>query len=546
MLKQLTLKNFLLVDALDIDFEQGLTTITGESGAGKSILLNALGLLLGERAKSDFIRPGADKMDVCAEFDLTHLAKVQALLAADELSDPSNQCLVRRVVSQTGRSRAFVNGIPVTTTYLRELGEQLVDIHGQNEHLRLANRNTQLAILDDYAQTSADSAQVKQLHHIWQNDLAEIQKLQSALATAADRKDLLSYQLNELEEFSLGEQEFEQLEADHKRLSQAHQTLEILQTTLHSLDDLDGLRHSARAAESIDDQDHDLTSGQETLITALGLLEDATRDLRRYEAKVVIDPSALQAAESRLNEAQTLARKHKIQPAQLGAHTQALRAELEGIDADHTTLDILVAQAQRDEAAFFKRATSLSKKRKKAAPSFAKAVSQYMQSLGIKAGAFEVIFGDQVSEQGLDRVDFQVTTNPKFAAGPLTQIASGGEQTRIGLSIQIVAAQHSALPCLILDEADVGVGGTTADTVGRILRDLGTRTQVLCITHAPQVAALGNQHYRVEKAGDNTHIQPLQSAERVDELARMLAGSDITDKTKDYAAALLKEATQPA
>lgn len=543
MLKQLTLKNFLLVESLDVDFNAGLTTITGESGAGKSIMLSALGLLLGDRASSDVIRPGADKADVSAEFDVSALPAVVTRLQANELEDSEPHCLIRRVVGGNGRSRAFVNGIPVTTAFLRELGEQLVDIHGQHEHLRLADRGTQLLLLDDYAGVAPLAAEVRQLHRAWQTDLEKIQALEDSLAQAADRKDLLTYQLGELDDFNLQDDEFPKLEAEHKRLSQAHQILEQLQAVLYALDDLDGLRQAARAIDNIDDSNADLQSAQNTLQTALGLLDDASRDLRRYEANVVIDPEALQLLENRLNTVQDLARKHRISPDLLCTHTQALREELQNIDADTSTLDDLNARAAQGEQAFTKKAKTLSNKRKKAAPAFAKAVTHYMQLLGIQEGAFEVVFAGQVGEQGLDRVEFHVNTNPNFAAGPLTQIASGGEQTRIGLSIQIVAAEHSALPCLILDEADVGVGGTTADTVGRILRNLGRHTQVICITHAPQVAALGNNHYMVEKIGDITSIYPLDKQHRIEELARMLAGSDITEKSKDYAATLLHEAS---
>ncbi|MCR9261906.1 MAG: DNA repair protein RecN [Pseudomonadaceae bacterium] len=539
MLKQLTLQNFVLVTTLDIDFNPGLTTITGESGAGKSILLNALGLLLGERARTEVIRPGADKADVCAEFDLTHLPAVQAQLnEAELLSDTPEQVLVRRVVSSQGRSRAFVNGIPVTTTFLKDLGEQLVDIHGQHEHLRLANRNTQLTLLDDYAGLTKTAHEVSTLYRDWQAEMQRIQELEARLASAADRQDLLAYQLQELEEFDLKADEFAVLEQDHKRLSRAHTTLASLQQAVDKLEELDDLRHAVRQIQNIDDEHPDLASGQANLASALGLLDDASRDLRHYQDKVVVDPEAMALIESRLNIAQDLARKHRVEPEDLHSHAAALRADLDALDADGSSLDEMRSHAQKLKGDFDKRAKTLSTRRRKAAPDFGKAVSQFMQSLGINKGEFAIAFEDHTGERGLERAEFMVTTNPSFPAGPLTQIASGGEQTRIGLSIQIVAAQNSALPCLILDEADVGVGGTTADTVGRILRDLGSRTQVICITHAPQVAALGDSHYRVTKKGDNTQIQPLSDDHRIEELARMLAGADITDETREYARTL--------
>ena len=544
MLKQLTLSNFVLVESLDIDFHPGLTTITGESGAGKSILLNALALLLGERARTDVIRPGADKADVSAEFDLSGQSALAAQLAADELigEDP-DCCLVRRVISSNGRSRAFVNGVPVTTQYLRSMGDALVDVHGQNEHQRLADRHMQRALLDDYAGLEKAAAKVQTLYRAWQARLEQITELQASLTSASDRQALLTYQLQELDEFGLGADEFGSLESDHKRLSQAQDTLARLHAAAAHLEEIDGLRQTASQLDGIDDDHPALSATTDSLRAALSLLDDAQRDLRHYQDQVVIDPEALQVTEQRLNTAQDLARKHKVNPGNLAQHVEDLRAELASIDAGQGDLEDLMRTAAEEEAAYRSAGSALSAKRRKAAPKFAKAVGGYMRELGITSGAFDVHFEDVETEFGLDRVEYFVTTNPNFPAGPLTQIASGGEQTRIALSIQIVAAQHSALPCLILDEADVGVGGTTADTVGRILRGLGQHTQVICVTHAPQVAALGDQHYRVVKQGDNTLIHALTLDSRVDELARMLAGADITDKTRDYAQALLQEAS---
>ncbi len=544
MLKQLTLKNFVLVDALDIDFESGLTTITGESGAGKSILLNALGLLLGERARTDVIRPGKDKADVSAEFDLSDLPALAQRLTDDELmteDDPA--CLVRRVVSAQGRSRAFINGVPVTTQYLRELGEDLVDIHGQNEHQRLANRSMQLSLLDDYAGLGKAATSVAAAYRTWQEALERMATLQESLAAAEDRKSLLTYQLEELDEFGLAEDEFDQLATDHKRLSSAHTTLASLEKALFTLEELDTLRQSAREVAELDDEHADLKSAQATLSAALGLLDDASRDLRHYQDQISVDPGQLALVEERLNTAQDLARKHRIDPGSLARHAATLREELDAIESDNSALAEATEAAAGAEASFRKGAKALSGKRRKAAPAFAKAVSHYMKTLGIKDGQFDLSFSDGEGENGIDRIEFVVTTNPNFPPAPLTQIASGGEQTRIALAIQIVAAENSALPCLILDEADVGVGGTTADTVGRILRELGHHTQVICITHAPQVAALGNHHIRVVKDGDNTNIHPLDADHRIEELARMLAGSDITDETRTYAQTLLNEAS---
>ncbi|NKC00177.1 MAG: DNA repair protein RecN [Pseudomonadales bacterium] len=545
MLKQLTLKNFVLVEALDIDFNVGFTTITGESGAGKSILLSALGLLLGERANTEAIRPGAAKADVSAEFDLSKLPALQTQLASDELEgDEPTQCLVRRVVSNQGRSRAFVNGVPVTTQYLRHMGQQLVEVHGQNEHQSLSNRTNQLSMLDDFAGLANKVDKVRKGWVQWQNALQKIAELEAALNSAANRKDLLTYQLDELQTLALAAGEFERVDKEHKRLANAQTTLESLFSASQALEDVDPLRQASSALETIQD-DHDaLVSARANLTDALSLIDDAVHDLRQYQELVVIDPEALRAMEDRLNAVLDLARKHRVEAYALHHQTDLLQEELDGLEADDSTLLSLTAELDELEATYRKAAKTLSNARRKAAPKFAAMVGHYMQLLGIGDGAFAIEFEDVEWELGTERVTYMVTTNPNFPAGSLTQIASGGEQTRIALAIQIVAAEHSALPCLILDEADVGVGGTTADTVGRILRNLGTHTQVICITHAPQVAALGNNHFRVTKQDEHTDIENLDDAHRIDELARMLAGSGITDQTRDYAASLLKASTE--
>lgn len=542
MLKQLTLKNFVLVESLDIDFHPGLTTITGESGAGKSILLNALGLLLGERANTDVIRPGADRADVTAEFDLSDLPELAQQLEADDLqSEPAGQCLIRRLVSRQGRSKAYINNIPVTTQYLRALGQTLVDVHGQHEHLRLADRSVQLGMLDDYAAQGKRAREVADAYRAWQKIVQDIEQRTRAQEAAKDKQALLSYQVEELHALGLKPGEFEQLEIDQRRLAQAQTTLEVLAGAQERLEELDHLRHAGTRLDQIKDNHSALVSARENLQTALSLLDDAAHDLRNYEDQVVVDPDALSEVDARLSTVLDLARKHRVDGAELADLSERLQADLQDIDAADELLEKLNEQAAKAQAEFFSLAQKLSKARRKAAPKFCKAVTEYMQMLGIKSGVFDIAFSEQESEHGIDRVEYRVTTNPDFPPGSLNQIASGGEQTRIALAIQIVAAAQTQQPCMILDEADVGVGGTTADTVGRILRTLGERCQVICITHAPQVAALGDHHLLVQKDGANTHIQALDVDLRVHELARMLAGADITEKTMDYAATLLNE-----
>ena len=544
MLNQLTIRNYVLVDHLDISFAPGLTGITGESGAGKSILLGALGLLMGDRAKAESVRPGTEKADVSAEFALRPGSALHQQLCADELIDASDDhCLVRRIVSAEGRSRAFINSIPVTLGYLKDAAEHLVDIQDQNQHQRLTDRIVQRNMLDEFAEAQQLATEVSNLWNDWQASVQEIERLQRLIATQDDRKTLLSYQLEEFAALNVAEGELMSLETEHKRLAQAQNIQGQLAQVQASLENLDGLRQATKIIESIDDSHSALEAGVETLNSALALIDDAARDLRQYEDQVVVDPQALADAEARLEQIYDLARKHKIQPERLGEHAQTLQDEFNAIASDRTVLEQLRADEQVQREAYRAKAQTLSSQRRKKARSFTRAIDLNMHQLGIKDGELSIVFHELEGEFGMEQIEFYVRTNKRFEAGPLNKIASGGEQTRINLAIQIVAAQRSDLPCLILDEADVGVGGTTADTVGRILRELAERTQVICVTHAPQVAARSHNHMRVIKNGAHTDITALSENERVEELARMLAGADVTSKTRDYAKTLLSEAS---
>jgi DNA repair protein RecN (Recombination protein N) len=325
MLKQLTIQNYVLVEHLDIGFSGGLTTITGESGAGKSILLGALSLLLGERARSDTVRPGASKADISAEFALSANASLQQKLIADELIDADTQdCFLRRVISAEGRSRAFINGVPVTLNYLKEIGDTLVDIQGQNEHQRLTDRSVQRALLDDYAKQGAQATKVAGCYQTWQTTEQRISELQDRVATQDDRKELLSYQLQEFNAADLQTGELEQLEKEQKRLAQAQQILASLNQAQADLEALDNLRSTARTVAEIDDEHPQLNASKETLTAALSLLDDAGRDLRHYQEQVVVDPQALADIDARLQLIFDLARKHRVQPEQLVEHAEIL------------------------------------------------------------------------------------------------------------------------------------------------------------------------------------------------------------------------------
>lgn len=545
VLKALTIRDFALVASLDITFAGGLTVITGESGAGKSILLGALALVLGQRADSTTVRPGAARAEVTAEFDLGGHAASRSLLDEQALTDPEDpgRCLVRRVVSADGRSRAFINGTPVTLQVLRALCEDLVDIHGQHENQRLSDPAVQLALLDDYGVAAELRRRVRTSFRHWQKSRQEAAALRTSLAQREDRARLLAYELDELEALDLRPGELDAVEAEHRRLSQAQDLRAAVAESLGALEEEAVVGRVLRLLDSLDDDHPRLAAARETLRAADDLLADAVRDLRAYDESLDLDPAHLAELDSRLGAIHELARKHRVPAERLVEHTAQLREELDSISTDRSALDALEQAAATAEADYRAQAAELSKQRRAAARGFAKAVSRCIATLGIKGGKLELVFADALGETGLETVEFHVTTNPRYPAAPLTRIASGGERARFSLAIQVVAAEKSALPCLVLDEADVGVGGTTADVVGRLLRSLASHCQVICVTHAPQVAALGHHHLQVRKdEQQETSIEPLGADTRVEELARMLAGAGITDKSRDYARSLLAEA----
>ena len=545
MLKQLTIRDFALVAKVDVAFDRGLTVVTGESGAGKSILMNALALVVGERARTDLIRPGAQRAEVTAEFNLAeHSASCDALQAADlDDADAPHRCLLRRVIGVDGRSRAFVNGAPVNLGMVRELTEGLIDIHSQDENQRLARRDVQLSLLDAYGVLAADRQGMANAYRAAQKAETDLAALEAELASAEDRRALLRYQLDELQSLDPSEGEFESLEAEFRRLSQAQDIQEAVRQAIDCLSDMTDARRSQRQLSGIDDEHPKLVQARDALSSALQLIDDAAHDLNGYAEAFDTDPAHMSRVAERLDQFHDLSRKHRVAPVRLAKHAKGLALELEAQASERQNVEALREEVHRWNDEFQVIAQRVSSARRKAAQTFAGEVSARIQALGMAGGAFEVAFKAANSERGLETAEFRVTTNPKYPAGSLARIASGGERARLSLAVSVVAAQKMRLPCLVLDEADVGVGGTTADIVGRLLRDLGERSQVICVTHAPQVAALGNSHLVVEKdAAQNVRLRCLTADHRTEEVARMLAGADLTDKTRAYARTLLEEA----
>ncbi len=545
MLKQLTISDFTLVGALDIALDSGLTVVTGESGAGKSILLNALALVLGERAGSGLIRPGAQRAEVIAEFDIQGIVGARECLSSHELGDPDQpeRCLLRRIVGSDGRSRAFVNGTPVNLRTLRQLAGDMVDIHSQDENQRLVRREVQLALLDAYGVAPGLRESMADAHRAWKRTERAARDLEKRLADIDNRGELLRYQLAELDTLNLREGEFEALDTEFRRLSQAQHIQETVAGAVQSLSSLDELRRAHGALGSIDDEHPALDRARQALDSALELNDDALRDLRGYFDALESNPEHLAEIEERLNLAQDLARKHRVRPEALAGHIDGLRAELATLNARRDDLDAANEQAAGYRTDFETIAGEVSRQRRAAAAGFADEVSACMKTLGITGGLLSVRFDYTDSEQGLESAEFLVTANPNYAPGSLKKVASGGERARISLAIEVVAAERAQLPCLVLDEADVGVGGPAADVIGRLLRRLGRHTQVICVTHAPQVAALGDAHLLVEKNSEqDISIRCLDDRNRTEELARMLAGAGVTEKSRVYARSLRQEA----
>jgi DNA repair protein RecN (Recombination protein N) len=547
MLTRLVVHDFALVREVDVAFEAGLTVLTGESGAGKSILLGALGLALGDRAAAAAVRPNAERSDVSAEFNIDGNARAVAFLTSRNLDDPDSpmRCVLRRIVNREGRSRAFINGAPATLADLVELATTLIDIHGQDEHQSLLRHDVQLDLLDHYAGLEHAAQRVRDDFRAWRGAAEQLHTTETALEQSRDRKTLLEYQLGELAELAPIADEYADLHERYRRASKSQDIEARIGAALRALggDDESGVDALARIAtllNGIDDSHQALMNARETLDTALTNLDECARELQRYVDALTSSPDEFERIERRLDRITELARKHRVRPETLAERFVELQAESAALDGNERDIESLRRTMTDAEARFRAAATELSTKRRRAARKFAKDVSAHMDSLGIVGGSLQLVFADAESEAGLDTVDYHVVTNPKYPAASLSRIASGGERSRISLAIQVVAAEKSRLPALILDEADVGIGGTTADVVGRLLRRLARRTQVLCVTHAPQVAARGEHHLSIRKTSEyDTIVEPLDSSGRVAELARMLGGADITPKTVEYAEELI-------
>ncbi|OQW95226.1 MAG: DNA repair protein RecN [Beggiatoa sp. IS2] len=554
MLQYIRIENFAIVEQLELNLDEGLTIITGETGAGKSILIDALSLVLGERADSAVVRQGCEAARVSAIFRLTPLVKTWLQQQDLDTTVEEDECLVRRVIKNNGRSRSYINDQPVSLQALRQLSEYMVDIHGQHAHQSLLKLEVQRQLLDAIAEENSLLEQVKQTYQHWKTLQTELDILGGTVQDREASLTLLRYQVQELEEFELTEDSIKNLNEEHRRLANANELLERSQQALTLLDG----EHESSALICLNQAHHELLNAQEydarlknmsilleeTIIQA----QEATRELRHYLDQLQIDPERLNWVEQRISALQGMARKHKINFFELPAYFLKLShqlSELEHYKERAGQLEIEVGAAlQHYQVA----AQALHQQRVQNAPPLAEKITTNMQQLGMPGGQLTITVTTHQemlpTTSGIDRVEFLVTANPGQPPRPLHKVVSGGELSRISLAIQVITAQNSGVATLVFDEVDVGIGGGVAEIIGQLLRRLGQKRQVLCITHLPQVACQGHHHLQVSKTThqQNTlaHLQFLNETQRVEEVARMLGGVEITAQTLAHAREMLQ------
>ncbi len=547
MLSLIHIKDLAIVSSLELELRPGMTTLTGETGAGKSILIDALGLVLGERADNDMIREGADRAEITATLEISQLDGVKNWLQENSL-DTGGECILRRVLSRSSSSKAFINGSPVPVKLLQNLGDRLVDIHGQHAHQSLLKRDQQRKLLDEYADNQKLLQQTAAIFQQWRESQDELDRLRSASSARSERLELLRYQVAELNELKLGESELEELDRDHAKLSNAGMLKSGCGLILSTLYDDEGAIQSQLSRiqtelEQMLSADPALSEVHEMLDGAVIQIQEATHSLRQYADEIELDPAQLEQVEQRLSDIHDIARKYRCKPEEINQTRSTLEQELEKLEHAGVHLTELEQQVEDSQASYLEYAQKLDASRHKAATALSNEVTSSMNTLGMPDGRLEIEIEslnlEKASANGLNRIEFLVTANPGQPAKPLAKVASGGELSRISLAIQVATTRCSGTPILIFDEVDVGIGGGTAEIVGRLLRELAEYRQVLCVTHLAQVASQGHNHMQVTKGGENGSVQSeviqLDAEQRVQEIARMLGGVTITDQTLAHA-----------
>jgi DNA repair protein RecN (Recombination protein N) len=557
VLTHIQIRDFAIIDAIELELGAGLTVLTGETGAGKSILVDALLLAAGGRAGAEVVRHGTERAEVSATFDVEKNRPALEWLHEQSL-EHDGECVLRRVVAADGRSRAYINGQAMPIQALRQLGETLVDVHGQMEYQSLVRQATQRELLDRSGDYAALSDHVRAAWLVLSKLREEYARASASVADRDTRLDMLRYQLGELNALELKAGEFESLSSERQRLAQRGRlgagAREIVQL-LREADDTNAEHAIARAltiARSLTDYDAKYNEIARLIDESLIALREGVEAVERYESALDADPARQEWVEQRLAAIESIARKHRIDPAEILKLQEQLNLELEGLEK----LEASIEQVQKALAAaqdrFLEACKKLSHERSSAAVKLSERITALMQTLGMPGGVFEVAVRplESAGVNGADEIEFLVSANPGQPPRPLSKVASGGELSRISLAVQVAAVQQDAIPCLVFDEVDAGVGGGVAEIVGRQLRALGERAQVLCVTHLPQVASQAHAHVRVAKLADRkttrTSLHQLTMDERIEEIARMLGGIDVTAKAREHAAEMLRATTPKA
>ncbi len=552
MLTSIQVRNFAIIDQVEIEFSSGMTVLTGETGAGKSILVDAMGLVLGERGGSGLVRSGAKRAEFTAEFDLRNLPGAREWLE-EQMLDLDDDCNLRRIVNADGRSRAFINGNSVPLQSLKTLGEKLLDIHGQHFHQSLARRDVQRNLLDYFGGLVDLAVATNNDFNDWRLLADKLEALESANADRNAKLELLRFQIGELDSLDIQPAEFDALMVERSKLQNSGRLAEGVNTALNILFDAEPGNAQSLLADAIQSIDN-LSAVDAALEPVVAMLQEANiqvtevaDSLRRYGDALDMDPARQNFVEERLDAINNIARKHRVDPSGIDELHQNLAEQLNDLEHAEERGAELKGLVSEAEKSYRKSAKRLSAGRKKAANRFASAVTDAMANLGMPGGVFVIkLSARDIADPrpfGLDDIEYQISANPGQEPMALSKVASGGELSRMSLAIQVVASDGSAIPTMVFDEVDSGVGGGIAEMVGMRLRELGQTRQVFCVTHLPQVAALGNNHFRIMKISDGkstkTGITLLNDDERTEEIARMLGGVEITQRTRDHAAEML-------
>ena len=544
MLTQLTINNFAIVRQLEIELAKGMSVITGETGAGKSIAIDALGLCLGQRIETSMVREGQERAEICATFFIEPTNPAYQWLQEQELQDPDNpsDCILRRVINADGRSKAFINSTPVSASQLKEIGQYLIHINGQHASQLLLKNDYQLQLVDTFAHHHDLLAQMREDYRVWKNLQTQVKNFQQKVAENEAKKQLLQYQVEELDEFALRPNEYLELEEDQRRLSNSEQLTQLSQSALQLLSEnetvsIDSMLYRAtQYIDELSELDPRYVSVQTMLNDALIQVQEATSEVQHLASHIEQDPMLLQEIEQRLGQALQLARKHNVKPEELVEWHQKLKAELTALLDFSESEERLILEEKAALEKMQRTAKQLHESRCQAAGKLAQQVTHSIKGLAMENAEFFIEVNSdltKVAANGADNIVFTLRSNLGQQAQPLAKVASGGELSRISLAIQVLTSDQSAIPTLIFDEVDVGISGKTASVVGKLLRQLGDKCQVLCVTHLPQVACHGHHQFNVEKftVDDKTETKMtvLSQEERVAALARLLGGSEITD-----------------